>query len=203
MIALAANTDCKTLIGLGKIICQINQLLNTVVPVLLALGVVYFIWGVAQYVIAGEDETKKKGKNQIIYGLIGLTVIVSLWGLVNIVVTTFDLGGEAISTLAVPQTGICPDLPATGAKLSHILNYGTCMIYKSVIPLIFALAVVLFLWGVVQFVLYSGEEAKKERGKEFMIWGIIALAVMVSVWGLVKILGTTFGIEYAIPQVKP
>ena len=62
MIALAANTDCKTLIGLGKIICQINQLLNTVVPVLLALGVVYFIWGVAQYVIAGEDETKKKGK---------------------------------------------------------------------------------------------------------------------------------------------
>ena len=88
-------------------------------------------------------------------------------------------------------------------KFQHLLSYVSCIITKSVIPLIFALALAMFFWGVVQFVLNSSEEAKKERGKEFMIWGIIALAVMVSVWGLVKILGTTFGIEYAIPQVKP
>lgn len=76
------------------------------------------------------------------------------------------------------------------------------MINYSVIPLIFALAVVMFVWGVVQYVINSDEEAKKAKGRQFMIWGIIALAVMLSVWGLVKILGNTFNIDYVVPQVK-
>jgi len=87
-------------------------------------------------------------------------------------------------------------------KFQDLLLYLVCIINNSVIPIIFALAVVMFVWGVVQYVINSDEEAKKEKGKQFMIWGIIALAVMVSVWGLVSILGNTFGIEYAIPQVK-
>ena len=87
-------------------------------------------------------------------------------------------------------------------KFQDLLSYTTCIISASVIPLIFALAVAMFVWGVVQYVINSDEEAKKAKGRQFMIWGIIALAVMISVWGLVRILGTTFGIEYAIPQVK-
>lgn len=95
--------------------------------------------------------------------------------------------------------------PVTGdTKFQDLLSYVTCIIGKAVIPLIFALAIVVFLWGVVQFVMNSDEEAKKAKGKEFMMWGIIALAVMVSVWGLVSILGNTFGINaHFIPQVKP
>ncbi|MCX6752485.1 MAG: hypothetical protein NTZ87_03230 [Candidatus Nomurabacteria bacterium] len=91
----------------------------------------------------------------------------------------------------------------SNSKFQDVLIYATCIINKSVIPLIFALAVALFVWGVVQYVINSDEEAKKEKGRQFMIWGIIALAVMVSVWGLVNILGNTFGIEKTIPQVKP
>ncbi|MFA6076501.1 MAG: hypothetical protein WC735_00290 [Candidatus Paceibacterota bacterium] len=88
-------------------------------------------------------------------------------------------------------------------KLQHLLNYATCIINTSVIPLIFALAIVMFVWGVVQFVINSDDEAKKTKGKMFMIWGIVALTVMVSVWGLVAILGNTFGVNTGIiPQVK-
>jgi zinc transporter ZupT len=87
-----------------------------------------------------------------------------------------------------------------GAKIGDLFKYVTCIISGSVIPLIFALALAMFVWGVVQYVINSDEEAKKAKGKQFMIWGIIGLAVMVSVWGLVKIVGNTFGIEYAIPQ---
>ncbi len=91
---------------------------------------------------------------------------------------------------------------AGNPKLQDLLCYVTSIINGAVIPLIFALALVMFIWGVVQYVINSDEEAKKEKGKQFMLWGIIALTVMVSVWGLVKILGNTFGIEYIIPQVK-
>lgn len=91
----------------------------------------------------------------------------------------------------------------TGSNFQDLLIYVTCIISKSVIPLIFALAVAMFVWGVVQFVINSNEEAKKEKGRQFMIWGIVALAVMVSVWGLVAILGNTFGIDTNfVPQVK-
>lgn len=98
---------------------------------------------------------------------------------------------------------LCNQLAINNPKFQHLLSYATCIISTSVIPLIFALAVAMFVWGVVQYVIKSDEEAKKEKGRQFMVWGIIALAVMVSVWGLVRILGNTFGIEYAIPKVKP
>ena len=91
---------------------------------------------------------------------------------------------------------------AANPKLQDLLIYAGCIINKSVIPLIIALAMVAFIWGVVQYVINSDEEAKKAKGKQFMIWGIIGLTVMVGVWGLVRIVGTTFGIEYVIPQLK-
>lgn len=56
---------------------------------------------------------------------------------------------------------------------------------QGVIPLIIGLAVLMFLWGVF---LWFFVEKNKDSGREFMIWGIIALFVMVSVWGLVRML---------------
>lgn len=107
----------------------------------------------------------------------------------------------ASAQVTIATTATC-DL-GSNPKLQHLLVYITCIISRSVIPLIFALAIAMFVWGVVQFVINSNEEAKKEKGRQFMIWGIIALAVMVSVWGLVAILGNTFGVNSGfIPQVK-
>lgn len=91
---------------------------------------------------------------------------------------------------------------AANPKLQDLLSYISCIINGSVIPVIFGLAIVMFIWGVVQYVINSDEEAKKAKGKQFMIWGIIGLTVMVGIWGLVKIVGSTFGIEYVIPQLK-
>ncbi|MFA6586162.1 MAG: hypothetical protein WCS86_03325 [Candidatus Paceibacterota bacterium] len=87
-------------------------------------------------------------------------------------------------------------------KFQDLLTYINCIINRSVIPLIFALATVMFVWGVVQYVINSDEEAKKEKGREFMVWGIIGLTVMFGIWGLVSILGNTFGIENVIPQLR-
>ena len=61
-----------------------------------------------------------------------------------------------------------------------------------IVRLIFALAIVYFLWGVVQYVLYPDEETKKKEGKEKIIWGLIALTVMFSVYALVSITTNTF-----------
>lgn len=200
---LATPVDaCASLSGIGKIICKINQILKAIIPALIALGLIYFIWGVVRYVIGGEEETKKKGREAMIYGIIGLAVIVGVWGLVNVITNTFGLGGGVVPPLATAPAGTCTLPP--NPKLPQVLDYITCTLYKSVVPLIFALSLVMFIWGVVQFVINSGEEAKKEKGRQFMIWGIIALTVMACVWGLVALLGGTFGIDANfIPKVKP
>jgi hypothetical protein len=115
---------------------------------------------------------------------------------------TFPVAPTAITNQSSSgSTGILCSLKAN-PKLGDLLGYITCMISRSVIPLIFALATASFIWGVVQYVINNDDEGKKAKGRTFMIWGIIALTVMVSVWGLVSILGNTFGIQNIIPQLK-
>ena len=50
--------------------------------------------------IAGDEEKKKEAKNTVIYGVIGLFVMVSIWGLVNILDSTLGLNGTASQTKA-------------------------------------------------------------------------------------------------------
>ncbi|MES2023207.1 MAG: pilin [Patescibacteria group bacterium] len=84
-----------------------------------------------------------------------------------------------------------------------IFNYGTCVLGNSIIPLLFLFASIVFMWGVIQYVIGGQEEAKKDKGKQFMFWGIIALFVAVSVWGLVGILTGTFNLKTTAPSVQP
>ena len=60
------------------------------------------------------------------------------------------------------------------------------------VPILMGLALLGFFWGVVQFLTNPDNEDKREQGKWFMVWGVIALFVMVSVWGLVRLVGRTF-----------
>ena len=84
-------------------LCKFSEILNAVLPVLVALGVVYFVWGVITYVISSDEEAKKTGRNRIIYGIIGLAVIVAVWGLVGILNNTFGIGNvQNINLPTVP-----------------------------------------------------------------------------------------------------
>jgi hypothetical protein len=59
--------------------------------------------------ISADEEQKTKGRDKIIYGIIGLVVIVGMWGLVNIVTKTFGLDNNNtnIYTPCVPGTPGC------------------------------------------------------------------------------------------------
>ena len=60
------------------------------------------------------------------------------------------------------------------------------------------IALVGFLWGVAKFILAAEDTSKREEGRNLMLYGIIALFVMISIWGLVTILAGTFGIDTSI-----
>ena len=81
-----------------SILTQVLTVLNIVMPIVLGLGVIYFIWGVVQYVTAKDEEKKKEGRGIMIMGIIGIFIIASIWGLVALIAGFTGVGqGGGIS----------------------------------------------------------------------------------------------------------
>lgn len=85
----------------------INTINNIVVPVLFALAFIVFLWGVFETFILGRgnEEKRTEGQNLMLWGLIGFFVMVSVWGLVNILTGTITFGNNT-GPSQVPHTGV-------------------------------------------------------------------------------------------------
>jgi len=66
---------------------------------------------------------------------------------------------------------------------------------EQLIPIVISLGLLFFIWGLAQFIIASGNEDAKEVGKRRMVWGILALFAIVSVWGIVNLLAEMAGVE--------
>jgi len=106
-------------------------------------------------------------------------------------------GGGANGGTSLTEICINKDMKS----IEGIINWGTCLLSKSVVPFLFALAVASFIWGVIQFYLNPENEEKRKKGKSFIVGGLIALFVMVSIWGLVGILTNTFETTGSTPEL--
>lgn len=74
---------------------------------------------------------------------------------------------------------------------------------NDLVRFVMVLALLFFLFNVFKLVFANGNEESIKEAKSFMIYGIIALFVMVSVWGLVNILTATFfGRSFIVPQLR-
>lgn len=67
-------------------------------------------------------------------------------------------------------------------------------IINALTPIVFALALLYFFLGLAQFILASGDPEKASEGKSRMIWGVIALFVMATVFGLISFIQAQFGL---------
>jgi uncharacterized membrane-anchored protein len=84
-------------------------------------------------------------------------------------------------------------------NFNGIINYFSCTLVKSVIPLLLTLSVVGFIWGIIQYFLNPDNEEKRKSGKSFMFWGLISLFVIVSIWSLVGVLSNT--LDFGTPMI--
>lgn len=83
-------------------------------------------------------------------------------------------------------------LAASAQSLTTILGNFRNLI-NTVIGLLFAVAVLIFLWGVVKFIASASNEAERTKAKGIMTWGIVGLVVMASVWGITNAIVGYFG----------
>ncbi len=69
------------------------------------------------------------------------------------------------------------------------------IINSVLVPLLFAVAFIVFLYGIVSKYIFShGDATKVAEGHKLILWGLVAFVVMISLWGLVNVVANTFGL---------
>jgi uncharacterized membrane protein len=71
-----------------------------------------------------------------------------------------------------------------------ILNLAN-VILNPLIRLMFAVALVVFLWGIVEYIRGAGSSDSREQGTRHIIWGLVGLFIMVSVYGIIELFKNT------------
>ena len=87
-------------------------------------------------------------------------------------------------------------------NLTDIINLFT-NIGLALIPLLGAVAFLVFVWGVARFIKSAGSEKEIGESKNLIIWGIVGIFVLVTIWGIVAFLQGEFGFgdKPFIPQI--
>ena len=75
------------------------------------------------------------------------------------------------------------------------LGEETGSVITILLVLVVSFALLFFFYGLAKFILNAGDESARQEGRNIMFWGIIALTVIVAVWGLVQVVATLFGVD--------
>ena len=88
-------------------------------------------------------------------------------------------------------------------KTSAFFTSAKDIVTNILIPLAFTLALLFFFWGVAKYIKSAGSEKDSKDSKNLLIWGIVGLFVMVTIWGIVSFLKSDlgFGSDVGVPQI--
>lgn len=87
VLSMPALAEAAPLSGLKGLLTGFKGVLNAVIPVLFALATIYFLWGVGQFILndARNDKTRAEGKKKILWGVIALFVLFSIFGILRFI----------------------------------------------------------------------------------------------------------------------
>lgn len=89
--------------GIFGFLDLVAALIGRLVPIVIGLAVLVFLWGVLQYVVAKDSDKQKEARNVMVWGVIALFVMVSVWGLVNVLSDSLNLDTTGPDLPAVPR----------------------------------------------------------------------------------------------------
>lgn len=77
------------------------------------------------------------------------------------------------------------------------------VIIDPTILLIFTLGFLVFLWGMLEFMVNPEDGGVREKGKKHMLWGIVGMFIMISVGGIISLIQDTFDLRRPTIQGGP
>ncbi len=84
--------------SLDEFISNVDRLIvNPLILLLFALALAYFLWGVFEFLANTENEEKRTaGKKHMLYGIIGLTIMMAVWTILGIILNTLGISSSEI-----------------------------------------------------------------------------------------------------------
>ena len=86
-------------------------------------------------------------------------------------------------------------IPIAEANVTTLMKSVNRVIINPLIVLLFALAIVYFIYGLARYLLSPDNEEIRKNSKEQMLWGIIGMFIMVSVFGILSLIMNTIGVK--------
>lgn len=96
VVSAQAQLNKDYLQGIKDLVVEV---LGWLVPILIALAFVWFLYNVFAYMIKTEPDAKEGARKQMIYGIIGLAIMIAVWGLVGVVTSFFGVDNAKLPTL--------------------------------------------------------------------------------------------------------
>ncbi|MDR3548865.1 MAG: pilin [Candidatus Pacebacteria bacterium] len=107
----------------------------------------------------------------------------------------------AIAAAFVPALAFA-ETSSSVTNLTSLFQLALSFINSIAVPIIFAIAFVVFLIGIFRyFIQGAGNAEKTAEGRQFLLWSLIGFFVMVSVWGLVNLFLGTLNLNSAQPSI--
>ena len=102
----------------------------------------------------------------------------------------------ALSLLLVLPVVAMAQIQSDVGKVGESIGNLSLFINNILIPFVFALALLVFIWGAFRYFIYGGDnEENRKEGSKLMIYGIVGFVLMVSVFGLVNIIVDGLGLD--------
>lgn len=78
--------------SIDTLMSKINKvLIDPLIILLFSLAVVYFIYGLARYLLSpGDEEIRKSSKSHMLWGIVGMVIMVSVFGIMNLIIKTLS-----------------------------------------------------------------------------------------------------------------
>lgn len=92
--------------------------------------------------------------------------------------------------------------PKSGPNIANLIGQANAVL-NTIVPFLVGVAVLIVIWGVFNYVLSAAEEEKRAEARLFIVWGIIFIFLMLSVWGFVNILVNSFSLSKQAPSQRP
>jgi len=99
---------------LKDLLRDFKSLLDLMIPIIFALALIFFFYGLAQFIRSVSDKTIQEGKNKMIWGIISLFVMISIWGIINFIQDSLDIRNGSGTT----QRALCNPDPFSGNPCS-------------------------------------------------------------------------------------
>jgi hypothetical protein len=104
-----------------------------------------------------------------------------------------------LTLLATPSVSLAFSL--AGSTFKTTVTY-LVEILNILVPILIGCAFIVFFWGLSKFILNSSKPEKIKEGKEYMMWGILVLFILLTYKTIIGLVSSDLGFGSGIPDIS-